>query len=312
MDEINRHKKFAEKYEVVDKDYKDMTRVEKERLYDKLAAESKKTDKQMEERRKRIKIKNAKKRRRRFIGRITALGLAATALFAGGKIVNDKVKEYQEQNEPAMVDELLDREIVTLGELDIDSELVSRLEEIENTLEKENLTNQELIRLSKTISDLQFDITKSKLAGVLNVSPDDIKIYTYGVDKDGNNRENVKVYDDYGNVKKLYSNKDIFTNSDTISPEIAEMIRDIGSMQDVMQQLQDGDFKREDIINKYKDFLENTSQFAGMKLQINEKGNITAQKIKVGELDKYDKAVYDAAIKSTSSQQKDSADELEL
>lgn len=304
----NRHKQFVNQYQV---DYKNMTHEKRNQYFDELNEKNKR----IEEAKRKTKIKRAKNKRRKLIGRITAIGLAGIALVSGGMLIQNQHEKNKEENQPAMLDELLENEVSSLEELGIDEDMASRLEELDTILTEGNLTNTELIKLSKKISDLQFDITKSKLAGVLGVSQDDIKLYTYGADKDGKNHEKVEVYNK-GILDKTYTNKDFLENSDTISPEISDMIRDIGSMQDVMQQLQEGDFKREGIINKYKDFLENTSQFAGMKLQIDEKGNITAEAVKVKDLDKYDKAVYDSIIKNTtkapSNQQQYSTDEPEL
>ena len=100
----------------------------------------------------------------------------------------------------------------------------------------------------------------------------------------------------------------MFRNKNSISKEISQMIINTGNIQDLMRTVQEGNFNREEIIAQCNEALRGTSQFAGMKLQIDEKENITAKTIKAKDLDQYEQAIYNIATKSVSGQQQDLTD----
>lgn len=246
-------------------------------------------------------LRKAKVARRKLVGRIAVLGLAGITLFSGMNAASKAYEEYKEQNSPARVEQVLETG-ASYEELGIDSETVTRLETFENIIENEGLTYNELIMLAPQINELQFDVLESKFANIIGDSKDNIRLDAQYIGR-GETRDVIETRE------KTYVSKDIFTSENTFSSEISDQITNIKEMQKFMQEIQEGNVNREQVLRKYEKFLENISQFAGMKLQIDGKENITAQKTRVAEFDKYDKAVHDAAIKNASIKQQDSMDE---
>lgn len=242
--------------------------------------EQEKRRKRENERKRRMrKTKEAK--RSKFTGNIkkTVTALFFTGiLLAGGYTVKNAYDWSQQQNAPITLKQALENG-EDLNSLGIDSNILLEMQDIEEMLEKGNLTNEEIIKLAPRISALQFDTAKAKLANTLGVSEDEIRLYTRPVEE-GQTRETVKT------SNGIYINKDIFTYENTIPPEVSDYIKEIGKMQDVMQKLQEGNINREEILAKYGEMLEKTSQIAASKMKVDEKGNISVEQTKVSDLDK--------------------------
>lgn len=215
--------------------------------------------------------------------KIAAWTLSLGIAVGGIAVANNVYENYQKQNEPATLEQVLD-EGVNLEKLGINNKLVSRMEGVQERLENKDITNQQLMRMSKEILDLQFDVTKSKLANVLDCSQEDIKLYTYGRDVDGKQQETVEVYEN-GFRKDVYSNN--LKKSNIMPVQVAEMIRNIPDMQGVIGQLQNGDVNRKEIIGKCKQAFDETSKFAAMELKYDEQNkSILVGVTKVSELNK--------------------------
>ena len=246
---------------------------------------------------KKIKINQTKAARRKFVGRIVAGILSGVALVSGINMA----QTYIENNQPATIDQVLENG-ASLEDLGIDNEIVSRIDELESTLEREDFTDQEVKGLAIKINDLQFDVTEEKLAKVTGEDNISLGSQYLGNSKTRNTVETTNT---------TYVDKDMITNVNTISPEISSQITSIRNMQKLMIDLQNGKFTKEDVLNKYRKALEGTSQFAGMKLQMDGKGNITVQKTRVADLSQEKREnIYNQAAKEVLS--KDVDDELEL
>lgn len=99
------------------------------------------------ERRKKRKIERARQKANKVIYK-RAVPIVLT-LIAGTAVVANVSINYQEQNKPATVDQVLDNG-ESLENLKIDSNLLYRLKEIENTLQQsDELDNTQIIRISK-------------------------------------------------------------------------------------------------------------------------------------------------------------------
>lgn len=210
--------------------------------------------------------------------KVVALLLAGVTIAGGYNVAKNVYNEYQQQNSPITLEQALE-EGETLEILGINNNIVSEIQEIKTMLERDDLTNEEMIRLAPRISALQFDTAKTKLANTLGVSENDIKLYTRHAEE-GQTRETVET------SNNIYTNKDIFTYENTIPTEISNYIKEIASMQDTMQQLQEGNIDRKEILKKYNDKIENTSKFAATVIKVDEKGNISVEQTKVADLEK--------------------------
>lgn len=210
--------------------------------------------------------------------KVVAFLLAGVTIAGGYNVAKNVYNEYQQQNSPITLEQALEKG-ETLEILGINNNIVSEIQEIKTMLERDDLTNEEMIRLAPRISALQFDTAKTKLANTLGVSENDIKLYTRHAEE-GQTRETVET------SNNIYTNKDIFTYENTIPTEISNYIKEIASMQDTMQQLQEGNIDRKEILKKYNDKIENTSKFAATVIKVDEKGNISVKQTKVADLDK--------------------------
>ena len=144
----------------------------------------------------------------------------------------------------------------------------------------------------------------------MGVSPENIRVYTENT-REGTTREYIEVRNELGQRTALYNQKDIFTNKNTISEGTAQMIRNTGSTQEQMQKALDQDLVREEIITHCTKSLKETSQFAGTKLQIDEKRNMTDQKIKAVDLEQKNKEnIYNQAVYETLSNETDDEPEF--
>lgn len=234
--------------------------------------------------------------------KVVALSMAAIMVFGGMTAVKGMNAKNQEVNASKSIEMALQNG-ATLETLGIDSETLTEIKDIESMLGKKNLTNKEIIELAPKINSVYFDIVKGKLANALGVEKYDVKIYA-DVNNQGKPTERVEVSDG-----RIFKNKDMLTNKNTISDEIAGNIQGIAKMQGILENLQQGDFKREDIINEYRKILNTAGEFASSKIEIDEKGNISVSPITRDDLDKYDKAAYDAIGKTTSANQQNELDE---
>lgn len=259
-----------------------------------------------------IQRPKSKPKKRLFTGKRVATIVLAISMLLAAKGISNAHTNYQQQNEPAGIVQILQEGSVELEELElgITNEQVSKIIEIQNALEREDITNEELIRLVPQVYQLQLDIIKSKTANTLGVSPENIRVHSEST-REGTTREYIEVKNESGQRIALYNEKDIFTNKNTISEGTTQMIRSTGSTQDRIKMVQEGDFNRKEIIAQCNEALKETSQFAGMKLQVDEKGRMTDQKIKAVDLEQKNKEnIYNKVANDALSNETD--DGLEL
>lgn len=227
-------------------------------------------------------IKIAKQtRNKRYCGKlkkiITVLVLTGIAI-GGGYLAKNTYDTHQQQNAPITLEQALENG-ESLDSLGIDNNILLEIQDIEEILEKGNLTNEEIINLAPRINELQFDTAKTKLANTLGVPEDKIRLYTVPVGE-GQTRETIKT------SNGTYVNKDILKYENTIPSELSNHIKEIGKMQGVMKEIQGGNINREEILEKYGEMIKNTSQLAASKMNVDEKGNITVEYTKVADLNK--------------------------
>lgn len=204
--------------------------------------------------------------------RIIALGLSAVVLIGGYGLYS----QYQQQNEPIRIEQALENG-ENVNSLGIDSNILSKIQEIEKTLERADLTNEEIIGLASEIYELELDTIKTKLANTLDITEDKISVHTAPT-KEGKTRETVEIIGG-----ETYRNKDLFTWENTISSEIADYIIKIGEMQEVnekvKEEVQKGNknINREASLKTYAEMIKATSQFAAGIVKNDGNGNLSLE-----------------------------------
>lgn len=242
----------------------------------------------------RIKKQKSKKK---FKGKRVVALLCGVVAFIGGHAIMNQYTQYQQQNAPITLEQALENG-ESLDSLGIDSNILLEMQAIQKMLERDDLTNQEIIALAPRISGLQFDTAKTKLSNTLGVSEDEIRLYTKPIEE-GQTRETVKT------SNGIYTNKDIFTYENTIPSELSNYIKEIGKMQNVMKEIQRGDINRQEILEQYGKMIENTSQLAASKMNVDEKGNITVDQTKVSDLNKQSDQIKTATLKQEQNEEKE-------
>lgn len=230
------------------------------------------------------KLKNVRKNKIRLRKPVRRIGKIALVLFiaSGGYKAYNAYNENQKENTPITLTQALENG-ESLESLEIDNSIKNELEDIKEELGKEDISNSDIMKLAPKINELQFDTIKTKLANTLGEEESDITLHT-GVASEGKTKESVEVK---GGEK--YTNKEFLKNENTISSEIANYIKEIGDMQDIMKELQEGDFERENILSKYKKLVKSTDQMAASKITVDKKGNIAVEYTRVKDLKENDK-----------------------
>lgn len=221
--------------------------------------------------RKKVKLtKSAKK--------LLKIGLAALIAFGGYKTYSE-YSTHKKENAPITLEEALENG-ETLKSLKIDGNVKNELEEVKQQLSDENITNRNLIELAPKIYNLQLDNLKTKLAMTLGVEEFDIHLHTNADPMD--ELETIEEIEVDGG--ETYSNISSSKNENTISKEISDYIIKTGDIETLIRQVQEGDFKRNDILKEYKEAVESIDQMAASKITIDKNGNISAEQTKVKDL----------------------------
>ena len=210
---------------------------------------------------------------------IGEIGLAGLLAFGGYKACQE-YNEYKSQNTPITLEQAM-KNGESLDELGIDKKIEKEIEDINNLLNKDEITNNEIIELSAKINNLQFDTIKTKLSNTLGVDEEDIKVFTDIINNGETTEERIEI-----KGGKIYTNKDFFKNSDTMTEDISNFIKDIGKIQGLMGDIQNKNMDRRECLKKYKQVMKNLDNFAAGKMTIDDKGNISMDYTKVSELDK--------------------------
>lgn len=219
-----------------------------------------------------VEEQKRKARIRKIRNRIIALGVVGLVAFGG----YNSYREYKDSKNTLTLSQALDNG-ETLESLGIDQEIAEKLEMLEKEVNG-YLTNSELIDLAPKILNLQFDTAKSKLANAINVEESDI---TLRVEENGMSTSvgvnNEKTYEEENFINKMFGN--------TISSDISNYIHGIARMQGIRDTLVNGDINRDEVIECYKNALEETSKFAAGKVNIDSNGNIIFEKTRVSQIE---------------------------
>ena len=225
------------------------------------------------------KIKKFLQKHKKGIATVAVTAAAAAGVVAGINAYNDSQTITVPQ-------------AISMGEtsdsLGLNDDIIAGMQYIDEALNNENIKNEDIIKIIPQVKNVAYDVLASKLAKTLGVNIDSVKFGSESIEE-GKNRQYVKVYNRLFNQK--YTSMDIpfLYNEHTISKDIANQIKNNQDLDDLIAEVQNGNFNRNDIINRLKRANKDTSKFAAGKMQIDEKGNMTLDKVKLADFDKMNK-----------------------
>ena len=219
-----------------------------------------------------IKRPNPHRKRKKYIPiRLCATLLAAIAVIAAftysvaKNVIPEKLKTLKSAISSGE----------TLKTLGIDENIQAKLIRLQEKMNSGNLTNQEIIEMAPEINNLCFDISRSKLSNALGVREEGISFEENF--EDGITRPKIVVKTAYS--KDVYHEESIL-NKNTFPKEISKEIEDIKAIQEIIQEVQNGNFNRDYVLNKYATILQDTENLAASPLKlengkiiVNEKGS---------------------------------------
>ncbi len=212
-----------------------------------------------------IKRPNQNKKRKKFIPvKIGALMLATIAGISG--ITYGFAKSIIPEEKRTLNEAIASGK--TLETLGINEDIQGKLANLQEKMISKNLTNEEIIQMAPQINDLCFDISTTKLSNVLGVRQENISFEENN--EDGVNKPRIKVNTGYS--KEIYNEQNIF-NKNTFPKEISNEIKDMKTIQKIIQEVQNGNFNRDDVLDKYATILRDTENLAAAAFK-KEGGNI--------------------------------------
>lgn len=213
---------------------------------------------------------DVKENPRKWIKILTASAAVGLAFSIIGGIHNQMVEA--DNKNTITLEQALENQ--TLDELGIEAETQQRLYNMQDKIEdSDELANIDLINLSKEIIETQFDVIKEKLARAYHVEEYDITLQA-------------QYHDAYRGVdhitKIMIDGEDKLINNE-IPERIKTFIELIGDMQEIEEMVNNKNFDRDYIIDKYKYALEETSKMAASNIYVNKNGELVYEAIKKSE-----------------------------
>ncbi len=213
------------------------------------------------------KIAKSKTKRRVSSKRLKKLGLIilATGAAFGG------ISHWQ--NSQAVTLEEAKEAGKTLEQLKITPEQEQKLEQIEQIIDRESVTDYELIVSLQDIEELNMDMQKTKIAKATGKDKESVSLFT-GIDTT-----------EEGKTKEVITVDGIKYENYNMSKEISESIKDLGNIQSENYKVENGDVKREELKGKAKRYLDKTSKMAASELE-EKNGKIEMKPTTKGEVKK--------------------------
>lgn len=204
--------------------------------------------------RKHKKIKRPRAKKVAAILLVASLAASGAVFAASAKGDKDKLPETLEEAIQSGM---------TLEELGIDESIQSRLYGLREKVKSGNLTNQEIIQMAPEINEIIFDVPTSKLSRALGVKEKGISYK-----EEFNQGEKIQmVIAETGYSTEKYCNESIINTNNTFPQVISKEMEDMKIMQEIMQELQAGNFYREYVLNKYATILQDTEKLAASPLK---------------------------------------------
>lgn len=243
---------------------------------------------------KRDKVRMEQARRREHLSKLKRR--IAVILFAGG-VAFGSIAGYNAYKEAK--DKNITQEEETIESLGLNQELMDRMEDINERLNNDNISDTELMKLAEEVNNLQFDVTKAKLAHTLNVQADDIKLYSIPVENGVVERVQVTGKEMYS---KATTNQISYGTPkaphNTISHDIANQIHDIAEMKRTVGDLKWGKWDRKELIERCQTSMNETEKFALIQMKVDKDNNIS--------MDYSQKLILESEQQNQEAQNKDS------
>lgn len=207
-------------------------------------------------------------------GRVLAL-LAAIGITGGG--VKALASAVNTGNEKAVNIEEISNDKSMLKTLGISKKTAERINSINEKLEQ-GIDREEMKDFVKEIHEVQFDVIKEKIAKALKVDKGSITL-DYSADSNANETQCVIV------DGTRYNNKENTSGCESIDREIGDFIVDVVNCKRLKDKVQDKIYIKGIAIKKCEKFMENVNDLAfNKKIVVDEKGNISTEKIKEAQL----------------------------
>lgn len=245
--------------------------------------------------RKPTKNRKMKPKVKKIIGAVGAVVLTST-LVLGGIGAHNSYAGYKQGNEPITLEQALEngQDLESLG---MTEELQEKLEELQERMADENITNKEIIEIAPEINDLQFAILKTKIADKLEESEEfkGIRLGALTVEPEaysnsnGERTQNARIiaYEDTINEETIFS-------GDEISDDIKDMILNTEKMRINVGNVNNESFNKDKYVKAFQGYLTNLEQFAAKEIKVEkdektgELKSISTQETKVKDLVKTD------------------------
>ena len=254
------------------------TRVRKGKIESNLRRNRSEIRRRREEDKENRRIKSQVKPQKSNIGSRVVAATSAGAIVLGGIALTNSTVKASDINHTNIEYRLQQGE--DIGKLGINEDLVNRLQDLQKTASREDLTKEEGIKLIYDTYTFNNDLTDIKMANLLGVDP---KSVVFSVE---NNRgEKITTASVIKNWEVIhYSNENIVDNTFGYGnkrfplPESAkEIIDSIDDITKVMGRIQEGKYNTS-MINDCKKYLEIADKFAATKMIVDENGKITEEK----------------------------------
>lgn len=238
--------------------------------------------------RKPTKNRKMKPRVKRIIGAVGAVVLTSSIVL-GGVGLHNSYADYKQGNNPITLEQALEngQDLEALG---MTEELQEKLEELQERMADENITNKEIIEIAPEINDLQFAILKTKIADKLEESEEfkGIRPGALTVEPEAHSNSNGERTQN----AKIKMNKEVIFSGDEISDDIKDMILNTEKMRINVGNVNNESFNKDKYVKVFQGYLTDLEQFAAKEIKVEkdektgELKSISTQETKVKDLAK--------------------------
>lgn len=254
-------------------------------------AKSSERKKSTEEKRRETRIKLWKK-----VKKTTAIAvLTLSTGIAGGSIIGSKLYHKVENNRNVVTLEQALKGGKTSEDLSIKESYLKLLQEMEQTIENENMTYEELLEVAEELPGLKQIILKEKIAKAFRTPEYDENDWKMNPSGKGISKQvqeediNFKADVDKKGIcidiqgKGTYRNEKV-SDYQTFSSDIQEYIDEVKEAQRMRVDMERRDVSIEDAKEFYKKAIKKINQQATWKIQMDEEGNLEVGKMRQSEL----------------------------
>ena len=218
------------------------------------------------------------RKRREFTGRkkIAVLVLAG-ALLIGGKILND-TQAYE--NRPITLGEALTQTGDRPEDLGIEYSDVEEFTKIKDAIENKDkyITDEEVKAMLPKIHKLGINALETKAAKALNLKDKNSVRFDckyINLKGEGNKTQKTLTVSQNDGQQEYFTSTETFDLKfrNTIPTEMSDQIEDIKQIENIMGEIQNGNFNKNEVIKKEEKAVDNLGRFMAMKFKKDNNGN---------------------------------------